>query len=538
MTDEDEVPAGTAASSAEGHEVAGSIPLAPGSGMSSDRPQRVPWPKVSVIVALLAVALVAFVGSFLVAGPTTDVIRTATVGPISTSAGQPQTVILWHTHSKKASYDINLQFRFRIDALRTAETIFHVGSTKTAVTALVSKPIDGYRYIVLSGPGFSAVLVNHVVVAQIYAATIAIENGGTSITASVDGQQQFTYDYLAPNILPALDSVTIGGPLKATPHRSTVQPSPLDGTVSGFRLTSRELMPAGSDSVISALRVLAEVAIFAALVLLALRIATGGLVARQLGISRASRRESLPWFRWTRKQVTPLAVLLLVAGIAILAIVTPLENAVVQQSGSEYLAASDVGPNQKTTYTTSGEPQLFQRAASLDIHLQFQMRLDGPVSLRSGKNPVVSMSNSVQGLRFQMHRTTSKPFLTSVIGISTSPLVLLYNFPLHQWVTVSTEVRRSQSYVYMVDGQQVQSFTYDYPVLSMAPSMLAVNGTFGGSVRNVTMVVNLFRQQPSRVPVSPDPPCSGARDCCHHCCDDPPSSTFSLQPHPAGGPNP
>ena len=505
VTDEVEAPPGTGmvASSAERSEATRSTPSAAGDGMTGDRPGYVPWPNVRVVVALLAVALVAFVGSFLVAGQTTDVIRTATVGPISTTSGQPQTVLLRHTHSKKTSYDLNLRFQFRIDVLRTAETIFHVGSVKTGLTASVSEPIDGYRYVDLNALNFSAVLVNHVVVGQTYAATVAIENGGSSITASVDGQRQFSYNYLASNILPALDSATIGGPLplRAPPHHSTVRETALDGTVSGFTLASRELMSTGSEGITSALRVTAWVAIFAALILLALRIATGGSVAERLGISIRSKRQSPSWIRWVGKHVTSVGIFLLAAGIATLAIVTPLDNAVVQQSGSQYLATTDVGPNQKTTYALAGEPQLFQGAASLDVHLQFQMRLEGPVSRRSGLNPVVSVAKGDQGFRFQMHRTTSKPFLTSVIGsISTSSLALLYNFPLHQWVTISTDVRRSQSYVFMVDGQQVQSFTYDYPILSMTPAMLAVNGTFGGSVRNVTMVVNLFRQQPSRVP--------------------------------------
>ena len=165
--------------------------------MSGDSPGYAPWPSVRVVITLLGVALVAFIGSFLVPGPTTDVVRVITIKPISTTAGQPRTVPLPHSNSKRASYDLNLRFRFRIDSMRTAETLFHVGSAKTGVTASISEPVDGYRYVVLSAPRFSAVLVNHVVAGQTYAVTVSIDNGGTSITATVDGQRPFSYNYLA-----------------------------------------------------------------------------------------------------------------------------------------------------------------------------------------------------------------------------------------------------------------------------------------------------------------------------------------------------
>ena len=475
--------------------------------MSDGRPGYVPWPNVKVVFALLAVALVAFVGSFLVAGPTTDVVRVVTVRPISTTAGQPQTILLPHSRSKNASYDLRLRFRFQIDVMRTGETLFHVGSTKTGITAWVSEPLDGYRYVVLSAPSFSAALVNHVVVGQTYAVTVAIDDGGTSITATVDGQRPFSYNYLA-SVLPALRSATVGGPVKSPQplHPAKVKSppqTPLSGSVSDFTLSSRELMPAGSGSLISALRILAGVAVFASVILFALRIATGSLVAERVGLSARTQGEFPQWLRLVRKHGVKLGLILLVAGIALVATVTPLDNAVVQQSGSQYLAATDVGPNQKTTYALFGEPKLFANAASLDVHLAFQMRLDGAVSLRSGLNPVVSTLGDGNGLRFQMHRATS-PFLTGIMASSNiwrlPTYTFLWNFPLHQWVSISVDVQRSQSFVYMVDGQQVQSFTFNYPVLHAAPTMLTANGTFGGSVRNVTMNVTLFRQDPSRVP--------------------------------------
>ena len=291
--------------------------------------------------------------------------RVVTIKPISTTAGQPRTVPLPHSNSKRASYDLNLRFRFRIDSMRTAETMFHVGSAKTGVTASISEPVDGYRYVVLSAPRFSAVLVNHVVAGQTYAVTVSIDDGGTSITATVDGQRPFSYNYLA-SVLPALNSATIGGPVNAPANHGNVKSpheSPLSGSVYGFTLTSRELMPAGSGSVISALRILAGVAVFAAIVLAALRIATGSQVARRVGISARSKHEPPAWFRLAMKYGGKVGIVLLVTGIAILATVTPLDNAVVQQSGWQHLAASDVGPNQKTTYALFGEPKLFANAA-------------------------------------------------------------------------------------------------------------------------------------------------------------------------------
>ncbi len=479
--------------------------------IASGQPPYSPWPDLKAVAGCVLVALVAFAGSFLVPGPTTNVVRTTAVGPISTAAAQPRTVILGQSHSSNASFDLDLRFRFRIDVLKTGETLFDVGSPKAGVTAWVSRPIDGYRYVVVSGPGFSAVLVNHVVAGQTYAASVVIE-GGKSITASVDGRQQFSYDDLRLNLLPSVKSATIGGPSPASLGRGQAasgqlgsNPSPLLGTVSGFTLSSRELAPAGSATVISALRVLAGVAAFSALVLLALRFVTGALVARRLGVFTPSKRESPVWFQWVREHSLPIGLVLLVAGIATLAIVTPLDNAVVQQSGTQQLAAGDVGPNQRTTYALFGEPTVFGRAASVDVHLAFQLRLDGPLSIRGAAIPVVSTLSGDHGIQFMMGRSGGKPYLTATVGSNASlaprgTYNLLFNFPLHQWVTASVDVYRSQSFDFMIDGQQVQSLTFNVPVLYPAPAVLTVDGAFGGSVRNVALQTTLYRQQPSRVP--------------------------------------
>ena len=132
------------------------------------------------------------------------------------------------------------------------------------------------------------------------------------------------------------------------------------------------------------------------------------------------------------------------------------------------------------------------------------MRLEGAVSLRSGLNPVVSTFGGGNGQFASKCTVPLSPFLTGIMASSAiwflPQYTFLWNFPLHQWVTVSVDVQRSQSFEFMVDGQQVQSFTFNFPLLHAAPMMLTANGTFGGSVRNVTMEVTLFRQNPSRAP--------------------------------------
>jgi len=77
--------------------------------------------------------------------------------------------------------------------------------------------------------------------------------------------------------------------------------------------------------------------------------------------------------------------------------------------------------------------------------------------------------------------------------------MLSEHVPEGLWFSVTTDVVRNQSFRFTIDGRQVSAFTYAQPYLNAAPTGLLVgggpSGTFGGSVQNVVMAVNLYGQR-------------------------------------------
>ena len=472
-----------------------------------------PWQNTGLIIGLVAVAFACLLGSFLVRGKTTEILRTSNIGPVSTTGGQTQVLLLPRPHAQNSSYHLDLEFHFHADVLKTGETVFDIGSPMNRLAASVSEAVDGYRYVVLYAPRFSAVLVNHLMAGHTYTVTIEIEPG-SAISASVDDQQQFDYSRLPSDSIPFPKSVTVGGPAPALPAQfgasrgtssaastgSVPTASPLIGSVAGFTVFSREVLQTGSDLTILVLRIAAGVLAVLSILFVLLRMGRRRSIGRR---SRSIESQDSEMPSWAREYAAPLGILLLVAGVTTLVIVTPLDNAVLVQSGTQRIAAGAVGPNQKTTYALFGEPALFAGAASLDVHLAFQMRLDRPLAPRAATDPVVSTFKDDQGLEFTMQHLPKGPYLTGAVGSNGwlppgTTYNLLFNVPLHRWVSISVNVERSQSFIYRVNGQQVQSLTLNLPVLRPAPSMLAVSGGFGGSVRSATMVVTLFATQMSR----------------------------------------
>jgi hypothetical protein len=199
-----------------------------------------------------------------------------------------------------------------------------------------------------------------------------------------------------------------------------------------------------------------------------------------------------------------LGFLLLAIGIAIIAVATPTDNVVVQTMGSQQLTAPDVAAGGSFNTTLSGEARAVARAPFLDVQLTFQVQLDHRTSPASTSPLVVSTFGGDRGLLFTMISSGQTSQLISVVGgdgqiLQPVQRVLVNNFPLHQWVSVSAIVTRGQSYRYTIDGQQVQAFTYNSRILNPAPTKLSVSGAFAGSVRNVTMDLTGFRVNPNRL---------------------------------------
>jgi hypothetical protein len=206
-----------------------------------------------------------------------------------------------------------------------------------------------------------------------------------------------------------------------------------------------------------------------------------------------------------KRHSTLIGVLLFVGAIATLDLITPVDNAVLQKSGTQHLAAAPVGPTDSHFYPLNGEPRLLRRAAALDVDLTFEIERTVTNPSPQGSSFPVSTFGNNRGLRFQVVQMNGHWQLIGVLGGRRSILaptneLLIAQMPLHQWFQVKAVVQRSQSFRYYVDDVPVQSFTWNLPILNAAPVAMSVNGTFGGIVRHLTMTINLYKVDPDRVP--------------------------------------
>lgn len=264
------------------------------------------------------------------------------------------------------------------------------------------------------------------------------------------------------------------------------------------------LVTTSETYLILALRVLSGLLVSCAIVLWTIRLSNRRRASRLLQERPPGEAHALGRLELLQRHSTLLGVVLLVGGVTMLAVFTPLNNTVLQKTSTRYFSAAPVGPHESASYSTNGESRLFRNAAALDVNLTFEVRLDSSKQPPHGSPLVVSTFGNNRGLMFQMVRTNGLNQLISLIGGDGKILppiqrLLIPDVPLHQWFVISAVVQRSQSFRYFVGGQPVQTFTWNLPILSAAPTKLNVSGTFGGSVRHLSMTVSLFRVDPNRI---------------------------------------
>jgi glycosyl transferase family 87 len=183
---------------------------------------------------------------------------------------------------------------------------------------------------------------------------------------------------------------------------------------------------------------------------------------------------------------------LVIAGVALMAWVTPLDNVIVHQTGHRAVRVDGVAPGQSSTHRVGDESQIFRRASLLDVSLSFTLRL----SSSSIATPVTVVSTFAghQGMAFEV---TKQRALVATVGgtpglVDPTAIVLTTQVPVGRWMTISGVVDRNQSLRYRIDGGVVQSFTWNLPLWNATPKMLRVSSPDGILIRNVSMNVTTY----------------------------------------------
>ncbi len=475
-------------------------------------------PRNTLLSALVVLAIMSWSMSFLFYTAPQREVGSGQIGPISASSRRAVDVHAPPGLGSAPLRSIDLRFQFRVAKFVTYENLFQTGPNNLGIRAEMSPNIQGHRSIDLisqftDGTSFVTPLVENTAIGKTYAIVIKIYRG-SRITAWVDGQKQFTYSYATPIIEPSLGSVAVG-----TGYNQT---RPFDGVVNGFKLSYREFVSSTSSTTPMALQVTAALLSAIAAVLFLFTFATGGLTAR-LSARSTKRVPDHWWDEGLGRRYVLLGLLLVVVGTTILEVVTPPENAVLQQSGEQNFALAGVSPGKMTNYSLGSTPQLFKSAASLDVSISFDMKLDATPPRGSQFSPVVvSTLNGNEGIDFYLlpggglAATWGQVYLPTPTGA-----LLSKRLPRNQWISVQAIMKRNQSSQILIDGQQVSAFMWAVPNLNVLPSQVVIggdpsatvggsaadpqlsggskSGTFGGSVTNLKMKVVLYREPSSRV---------------------------------------
>jgi hypothetical protein len=438
-------------------------------------------------IALLATALL--FTSFLVGGSSASVVNRAAIGPLSSSPGHSRVAAVSSNASKAT-----IRFSFLAHHLSTGQMIFALGTPEQGLIASISDRIEGQRYVVLTQilngqAGVHLMLVSHVRPGAKYAVAIVIDNR-PSIGAWIDGQRQFSYPL--PTRFPpvALRSVRVGsGPLAS---------SSFDGSVDGFRINYVQFGTVPYNTLQKTLRFLAGIAFALLAVLLAAWISTALWVASTLPKRDRELRLLLRICRIVGRRSLPIGTFALASGIVLLTVFTPIDNTILQQTGGQFIRSSGVGPGNDIAYALADEPKLMASAAVVDMDVSFLVRRTGPLPTDSTTHVLVSSSNNLQGVKFEL--APGGVLLGSLAGeqglLPVANYPLDAKLPLNQWVSIGLEIRRSQSYTFFVDHRPLQSFTWALPIVRPVPARLAITAPLSVAVRDLSLQVTMF-QPPS-----------------------------------------
>lgn len=459
-------------------------------------------PKMRQSFLTLAFVLLAIVGwsvSSLLPSTTIRTIGKGQLGPVSAASDKPISVPAPIILGQQRLRSIDIQFRFRVEKFKTHENLFQTGPTNFGLRMEISPDGKGNYTAVLitqlsNGSLFVPPLVDNIILGKTYSVVIKLDKS-SRITAWVDNKLQFAYSYSSPILKPTLSKIVVGTGFN--------QLRPFDGVVSDFKMTFREFSSSTMESTVVTLQVAAALFMATAIVIFLLQISIGEFLLQLLGVSGRRLRT-----RWRANvftgRVVFLGLLLVIAGTAVLELVTPPENAVLQKSGEQIFRSTGVSLGQVTSNSLAGAPQLFNNAAATDVSISFNMKLGSSTPrARHFSSTVVSTFSGNQGLLFEVRPSGKLICVIGQVGQYPGPLVLAKQLPRNRWISVQGQIDHGESVQFQVDGQKVFAFSSGNPYFNATPLGLQIGGdsnrAFNGSISKLKMTVVLYQEPSTRI---------------------------------------
>jgi hypothetical protein len=416
--------------------------------------------------ALAVCSLGCLVGSFFVRPVPGRLIASGRYGPGRSAAGRSALLKLpnWLGGAPRVG-TISISFSFADRRPEPGQAIVRTGTAGSGLTVGVEGDAGGARFVLLRLAPWTrrplrAVLVSRLVPRRSYEVRVALKDMET-LTAWVDGRMVASYDAGHASVGALFRPVVIGEVARAPKGAGPLVVS--DVTLSfGIRAL------AGSDVAVVALLSAAGMAglglVFLLVVELAAQASTEPFrrlarLARELG-PVAGRRGAV------------VGMLLLLAGGAVLELVTPPEDAVVRQLGVERLDLSSVPVSRNLEELPVGSPTAHAQASSVDETLRFLVRFERRP--RFAGTPVVTTKLHGTGIAVDANPDGSLVASVAIDAVQGGTFLLGTHLPLHRWLSVVIRVVRSRELVAELDGVVAFEYTYASPVWKPAPSGLEV----------------------------------------------------------------
>jgi hypothetical protein len=450
-----------------------------------------PW----IIFSVFLLSALALAASFVVQASATSVVRHGVTVPVSTTPNAPVEIASPRVPADNLTTNLTIHLDVRMNSGALSGALFHIGPPVTGLSVQLTPSVTGTQNITLTtqlgdGVPFMATLVKRVIPGANYALTITVRNQ-TEVAGLLDGSRVFAATFPEPEINPVLSNITVGG--------GPTHTAAFTGSVTAFRLAFQQIRPSEPAVYRSVLRVFAACLAFLGCVLLLILFASSVFLPRvDHDIVIAPTPRFRPSHSRSKRWGALAGVALFAVGVALVWAATPTDNFLATQTGVHRTSVRNVDQGDYLVVPLSGVRRSLHGTSSFDLDLSFQLRLDSLSSATPALSVVESTLHGAQGMSFQMVATGSRRSLTVTTGGRTPLLnpvtqLLVNDFPLHRWVTISAVIRHNQSYVYSVDGQTIQSFTWNSSILNVAPTHLLVDSHFGGAIRATHLTVTAYR---------------------------------------------
>lgn len=461
-------------------------------------------PGAFLVAALLAAAVGCFVASLLV-GPSRGPLELqGRNGPVSAPPGRQAAVALpsW-LGGAPASGSMSVSFSFADAHPQPGALVVRGGTDAAGLEVRLEGPIEGEWYATLRltpwpGGPLRAVLVPHLRPGRRYAVRVSLLDA-QRVRAYVDGHEVVAFRAPIPTVDTLFNPLVAGDRAAARRLRPGGRPA-LAGArapaVTGLTLAYRAYAGVGSATAVLALRTIAAMAAMGALL-----VALVGLVSAGASALPGSLRRRYGRIRaLAGRRIGLVGLVLLVAGGAVLELVTPPGDVVGVASGYEHLAVAGVPPGGHTAYWLEPAPSLGGAGASVDATVRFELRMDRRPRLAG--TPVVTTALHGSGIAISANPDGSLVGAIRTSAVQGGTFLVARRVPLGRYTSVQIRVVRSREVEALVGGVQTFAYTYTAPIWQAAPTGLVVGSAHAAlALRQVSATAVLYAPPEPATPI-------------------------------------